>query len=1457
MRKFYLLVLCAAICAFFIVSCRQSSQNVTPEMAVVNPAEEEEEDEGYDGPAERDRLEFEKTKDPALGYVPYDRLMTAIDYTENLKKSNPNRTAALLWTERGPIYDSVGPSNGNTRAGNGYTSGRMRAILIDTLNDPTGNTVLVGGIAGGLWKCTNFLSAIPNWVNINDYFDNMGIASICQDPTNPNTMYFATGEATSNADAVLGRGVWKSTNGGNTWTFLSSTITFVRNFKIICDNAGNVYLAARPTTTPVAQPNGLLRSKNGGTTWENITPNNLSGTTTAALTCTDIEFSSTGKLHAAFGYLATTVNHRYTSNPANVTVADWSIGNGIRVNTTVAAVRMEMACIADTLYAVTVNTAYNADSCYKSIDGGATWTKQNATAFAAGLGSGQGWYNLTIAINPANRSEIMMGGLDAYRSVNDGATATRTTFWVTSPPYVHADHHNMQWWRAGGESRMVIGCDGGIFLSRDGGVTWQDKNRNLGIKQFYACAIHPAAGSPYLLAGAQDNGSHQLKNPGLSYSIEVTGGDGCFVHINQQNPQIQFTSYVYNQYRRSTNGGQSWSSVNLSGSAGLFVNPFDYDDAQNIMYASNGANGIRRWADANTSTSSVTLTTTMLGGGNTSALKVSPYTPNRVFIGSSNGRLIRLDNANVVTAADIDANVTDIRSTSFTGNINCINVGTSDQYLVAVFSNYGVNNVWFTSNGGTNWTAIDGNLPDMPVRWATFEPGSNTNLILGTEAGIYTTDNINGAATVWTPDAGFPTVRVSMLKVRTSDNTIVASAYGRGLWTAIIPTTSIPEIRFVSTATAVVEETAATAGCRGYKDYTVNVGIINAPVGDATVTYNLQAGNTAAQGPDFDFTTNGNFTTPSNQHVFTSGQVGSKTINLRIYDDGEVESPESLTIGFTVTGTTNAIAGAARTHVVTIGDNDKAPTTPGNVSATIGQNTTNLTQPFRGQFSDSRTQMVYLASELEAAGFGAGNINSIAFNVTSKNSTAPFENFTIKMKNTTTTNLTGGAFEAGTTTVFAPISYSTVAGTNTFNLTTPFYWDGVSNVLIDICYDNATGTVTDNVAGTAGLTRCHFERVDASAGCSIATAGFVFTGGARPDITFNISTTGTTIATAFNSERTSYMHANNDLYYYSATGQLIARVKNLSAHNYGCTQVKIDRAGTEVSRFWNNNFQNYLMNKTFQVIPTTNNATGRYEVTFYYTAAEKQGWETATGQSWDNIQLVKVPSSISNVTPLNAQPDGPGTVQVVTPTRGTFGPAYTLTYTFDNGFSGFGAGIPGRMNTILTLSGKLDGNRIALDWTTSAEINSTVFELYKSYNNRDFRRITSVNAAGNKFSQSTYNYLDPEMAQVNYYFVKMLHSDGYLLYSDTILVRNDNIPQQMIVLTNPFDNNIRVRFTRLPTKPVVFMLYDATGKLIRRDNAAGGSIFYAISGQNAVSRGIYMLDAIVDDKHYTVRVMKK
>src|SRR5262249_9717796 len=162
--------------------------------------------------------------------------------------------------------------------------------------------------------------------------------------------------------------------------------------------------------------------------------------------------------------------------------------------------------------------------------------------------------------------------------------------------------------------------------------------------------------------------------------------------------------YVYSNYRRSTNGGQTWTSFPTNNN-GQFTNPYDYDDGQNILYGCYTANNLYRLTSANTITAPTIVPIALLNAAVIGGLKMSPYIPNRLFLGSSTGRVLRVDNANAATPT-----VTNITGASFpAGYINCVNTGSSDNFLVATFTNYGVSNVWYSTDGGTNWTAIDGN----------------------------------------------------------------------------------------------------------------------------------------------------------------------------------------------------------------------------------------------------------------------------------------------------------------------------------------------------------------------------------------------------------------------------------------------------------------------------------------------------------------------------------------------------------------------------------------------------------------------------------------------------------------------------------------------------------------------------------------------------------------------------
>ena len=724
------------------------------------------------GISRRLQFEIDITKDPQLGYVPKSRLVDAYQSRKNklAQRNLLGRATLFNWIERGPDSDAVGASNGNTRPGNGKTSGRVRAIWED-MGDVTGKTIWAGGIDGGLWK-TNDISVNPaTWTPINDFFGNLAVSSICQDPTNINIMYFGTGEKAINADAVRGAGLWMSTDRGVTWSVMPGTANFWNVSKVVCDANGNLYVGCNS----ISNTSGLQRYTKATSTWTNITPVGLDPRVP------DLELSTTGRLHVICGYYnsaAASSGYRYADNPATVTSSTWTTA---AVPFSTAQYNVALASNGNTIYALPSTSAFEVTTIYKSTNGGANWA---ATATTPAFTSGQAWYCMAVSVDPNNADNVIVGSLDCFKTTNGGTTWTKISAWVgTTGQYVHADQQIITWNK---NNQVIFGCDGGVHYSADGGINISDRNTGLRIKQFYAIANHPTSLN-YFLAGAQDNGVHQLNNPGMGASVEVTGGDGAFVHIDQDQPQYQWGSYVYNQYRRSVNGGSTWSSVNYSSSAGKFINPTDYDDVNNIMYCSGLANAFVKWSNPQSGSTFTSIAMAGLNNGKVSAVKVSPYTNNTVyFAGSGSGIVPSIIKATNANATPVFTSLIKTGMTTTSTNISCIELGTDEQNMVVVYTNYGINNVWVTNDAGTTWSAIDGNLPDMPVRWAMFYPGNNSKIILATETGVWQTELVNGTSTIWDPETSFPNVRTDMLQYRASDRLLSAATHGRGVFTTTI-----------------------------------------------------------------------------------------------------------------------------------------------------------------------------------------------------------------------------------------------------------------------------------------------------------------------------------------------------------------------------------------------------------------------------------------------------------------------------------------------------------------------------------------------------------------------------------------------------------------------------------------------------------------------------------------------
>jgi hypothetical protein len=242
--------------------------------------------------------------------------------------------------------------------------------------------------------------------------------------------------------------------------------------------------------------------------------------------------------------------------------------------------------------------------------------------------------------------------------------------------------------------------------------------------------------------------------------------------------------------------------------------------------------------------------------------------------------------------------------------------------------------------------------------------------------------------------------------------------------------------------------------------------------------------------------------------------------------------------------------------------------------------------------------------------------------------------------------------------------------------------------------------------------------------------------------------------------------------------------------------------------------------------------------------------------------MIKLPSVIKNVTPSTPEPDGVGTVQVVTPTLGTLGTAYTISYTFSNGFSGFGAGIPGSSGTLpvklFSFTGRLHGENTKLDWSTSFEQNSKGFEIEKSYDGINFKKIGFVASAGNSNTTRNYTFTDPQRAiEYNYYRLKLVDIDNKFDYSDVVLVKNMYGKQDVYLAGNPFTDKINIQFAKTPNSKVSVSVYDMKGSKIYE---AGYSNYNQTSLQinlsNKLAQGIYSLKIETGGKIYNLKAMK-
>jgi photosystem II stability/assembly factor-like uncharacterized protein len=768
---------------------------------------------------------YELTMNPALGHpepnkvIELQKLLN--DPEINSEYRVPGDAGDNLWVERGP--NNVG--------------GRARVVFFDP-NDGTNSRVFAGGVSGGLWV-TNDITTNGGWTRVAGVPGNLNVSCYAIDPNNSNIWYIGTGEQYTFGQAV-GNGVYKTTDGGVTWTNVTIQLAGVGDLSTSSTLflAGNFFI------------NDILARDNGGSTELYVAigahyygdannQNNLLGTQTAGLyRSTDNGANWTRNESALFKFVFSGFDFFYipsdlelasdntlwmgTMNTPGLSIAGgggvfsssdgltwtskYQVTNGLRTELETSA------SSAGKIYVLSqinggVPQMYVTTDAFATAPTAITLPNDPDTSVPANdFTRNQSGYDLVVEADPTNDATVFIGGINLHRSTDSGGTWNTishwATFYSTAGSLVHADQHALTF-RPGNSNQAALGHDGGISFASDLSTTGNNLtdiipvDDDFNVTQFYHMGVSPTAfNSNSFLGGTQDNGTPYFSGTSTTgpdgQLFDISGGDGAYSFFDQVATDYMLFNYVYNQsvvlYDFSVGAYRTVASN--SDFDGDFINPQALDSNLDLLYSNgtNSTNGVQLYRynnltnlpDPFVTSDRDTLSNASLNA-NITALAVSPFnaTNTDLLVGLETGKLLKVNNAEGTPGTETWSDITD---GSFVGSTSDVEFGQTVNDIFVTFHNYGVSSIWYSSDGGSNWAAKEGNLPDIPVKCIMQNPINTEEVIVGTELGVWRTQDFSSTTPTWIQSYnGMSDVKVTDLQLR-DDNTIFASTFGRGIF---------------------------------------------------------------------------------------------------------------------------------------------------------------------------------------------------------------------------------------------------------------------------------------------------------------------------------------------------------------------------------------------------------------------------------------------------------------------------------------------------------------------------------------------------------------------------------------------------------------------------------------------------------------------------------------------------
>jgi photosystem II stability/assembly factor-like uncharacterized protein len=656
----------------------------------------------------------------ADGTVPIDVFVSERFAQQEKDKARRGGLSTVQWRNVGPSGIEVFfPAQWERN------SGRVRALAIDPTNP---DIAYIGAAAGGIWKTTD---GGATWLDIGYDLSSLTFGAIAIDETNPDVVYAGAGEFSRFSNSVIfdGRGLYKSTDGGATWslndvfgahTHFSAVRVSPHNPNIIFASLGRGYLYLQNPGNE-----GIWRSTDAGITWSRtLTLPNASDVLPSPA-------PNSSRVYAAGqGGVRISTDNGLT----------WSVSNaGLPSD----AGRVQLAISPanpSIVYAAIYLDQSGRTVLYQSTNEGATWTQKSGTP-----PQGQGWYDLLLAVNPENPDEVYFGDQQLYRSENGGNTASFVggEYWNQA---MHVDFHIMAFAPSNPDVRYV-GNDGGINRSTDGGITWLELN-NLPTLQLYRIASHPTD-SLKMLGGTQDNGNFRTTNGGQTWE-QTTTGDGMECFYDRANPNTVFMSVYYANIFRSTQGGAFNTfadiSTGINGSA-AWIAPFFQDAAaSNVLYVATD----RLFRSTNLGDSWTAISNSFSGAA--SSVSQSPVNPNNfIAVASETGPTstvwISTNGGVTFQSRSVPGQATYIK------RVLCHPSEPNTMFVLRTgFS--ADNKLYRSTDFGATWTNLSNNLPNIPHSDLFIDPLYPNEWYVANDFGVYR--SLNGGS-IWEREAdGMP-----------------------------------------------------------------------------------------------------------------------------------------------------------------------------------------------------------------------------------------------------------------------------------------------------------------------------------------------------------------------------------------------------------------------------------------------------------------------------------------------------------------------------------------------------------------------------------------------------------------------------------------------------------------------------------------------------------------------------